>query len=473
MKGSVMKHFFILALILAVAFGTSSASADTSYTFGQWAQDTGLNMPWAFPDGITSLAGLSTYTDLETLDVDGDRNNISDIVPGDFADMVNVRDIELSRNQISSVDSGDFDGLTVLEDLHLIDNQIRSIELGGFSGLTNLEYLHLDNNQLTSIQGSYFDGLSNLKYLGLNGNNISLASSDFTGIGDLEMLGLSHNQIGAIETGDFEGLDQVHILNLEHNQISSIEAGDFDGLDNLYHLNLRGNNITSIEQGDFAGMDNLGDVWFTDNQIGQIQSGAFAGLPLQSLRLSNNPITELNLSNAQLGNFGALNIGDTNITRVNASGATLSQSGLTALMSGRDASFHETWESTAFSFYIGVAELDGIIECDFSGADFSDVTDLSEMYAMADLLSLDISFVQFGASIIDGGYAAVTDLIDALEGQSLAELTIDAALYGAQGSYFDDWAALDGNTLNVVPEPAALGMLAIGALAMVNRKRRL
>jgi hypothetical protein len=43
---------------------------------------------------------------------------------------------------------------------------------------------------------------------------------------------------------------------------------------------------------------------------------------------------------------------------------------------------------------------------------------------------------------------------------------------GASYTYRWDWMISDGVSLNVVPEPASLALLVLGALAMLKRKRK-
>jgi len=179
---------------------------------------------------------------------------------------------------------------------------------------------------------------------------------------------------------------------------------------------------------------------------------------LRELGLYNNPLTQLNLSGAQLRDLEHFDIDDTGITAVDLSDCELSQKAFNSLM-------YNSW-----SYYVGIAELAGIVGLDFSGADLSRVLDFSEMYAMADLECLNITGTIFSDDIISANYVEVLDLIDALELNNLGILTIDNILYGSQQSYFDTWDACVGNTLTIIPEPGTLFLLGLGALLIGRRK---
>ncbi len=193
----------------------SPCAFSQEYTFGQWAADTGLpidaRVAEAAGQGITSLDGLSNYTNLSLL--------------------------FLQDNQITHLESGEFSGLTLLDDLRLDGNQISSISAGVFSGVDNLLTLNLANNLVTSID-----------------------SGAFAGLGDLEILSLQNNQISHIAADGFSGLTGGDVfLHLMGNQITSIDSGAFSVID-LFSLELGDNPLVAMNLTEA----NLSDVfWFS------------------------------------------------------------------------------------------------------------------------------------------------------------------------------------------------------------------
>jgi len=63
------------------------------------------------------------------------------------------------------------------------------------------------------------------------------------------------------------------------------------------------------------------------------------------------------------------------------------------------------------------------------------------------------------------------DMRRLLDISTLDNVTVDKALFERYAAEFNAFAALPGNTVTVVPEPSAIGLLAMGLLALVNAKR--
>jgi Leucine-rich repeat (LRR) protein len=340
-----------------------------------------------------------------------------------------------------------------------MSNQISSIESGGFTGLPNLQWLHLYWNQISSIEPGGFSGLGTLQTLGLLFNQISsIESGDVAGLTNLQFLVLGHNQISSIESNDFAGVTNLQRLDLDSNHISSIESGDFTGLRNLQRLDLGGNRITSIESGGFAGLTNLQELDLHSNQINNIESGSFSGLAnLQELNLSYNLFTHLNLSGAHFLDLQSFRVMPTcmypitTITSVDMSEASLSD--------------------LAFETLIDEFEEGDIGTIDLSAADLSAVVDLSPMYGLSYLVTLDMPFTELADA------NQVGDLVLALEPWALDNLTLSWdqwwLMEGTTRTALTDWDALPANTLTIIPEPASCVLLtcALAALALLCRHR--
>ena len=123
--------------------------------------------------GITSLAGLEEFANLEGLNLN--LNQISDISP--LVGLTQLVSLFLHGSQISDISP--LAGLTRLELLGLQENQISDIS--PLAGLTRLEFLGLGDNQISDI--SPLAGLTRLDDLRLNDNQIGdispLASLEF------------------------------------------------------------------------------------------------------------------------------------------------------------------------------------------------------------------------------------------------------------------------------------------------------
>ena len=97
-------------------------------------------------------------------------NNISELHPGDFSRMSNLRSLSLESNHIHYIPKGVFNELSKLENLYLHDNSITELQMGCFSNLTKLKMLTLHGNALRTIAKGIFDGMTSLTSISLQNN---------------------------------------------------------------------------------------------------------------------------------------------------------------------------------------------------------------------------------------------------------------------------------------------------------------
>ncbi len=481
----------VLAMLLAVSL--SNFATATELTFGDWATAEGYTPPgptdwqcYAVHMGITSADGANLFTNLQSLNLS--RNDISSLSANQFQNLTSLLELRLMSNDISSVSSDQFQGLTNLQilslsrnqiaslsasqfqtlpnllELNLFDNQISSLSADHFQGLSSLQELQISDNQITSLSANQFQGLGSLEVLYLEGNQItSVDANAFQGLPDLTRLRLDNNQVSSLSANQFQGLGSLVELGLDFNQISSMDSNAFLGLGDMWELSLRNNQVSSLSADQFQGLTNLGYLDLEGNPISSLSANAFRGLGnLLDLGLGLNQISSLDLTGLEATALTAFDIKENPITEVILADATLSQVTFDAVMKG-----HET-----NSFFVGVAELAGVVAADFSGADMSGVDQLDEMFAMGDAETLILTDVAFSNAIITAGYAEVWDLVSALEAQQLDALTVNEQLYAAMQINLDTWDAGAGNVLTVVPEPATLSLLALGGLALIRRRRK-
>ena len=343
---------------------------------------------------------------------------------------------------LSTLDAGgsNIDLLTGLEyghnltDLGLFDNQISDIS--AISGLTNLQMLYLGNNQISDI--SAVSGLTKLTGLYLYNNQIS----DISAVSNLTnlqiVLYLNNNQISDISA--VSTLTKLQLLYLNNNQISDISA--LSSLTSLYRLDLYDNQISDISA--VSGLTTLNELSLNNNQIGDI-SAVSSLTNLSCLDLNNNQISLLDLTGLEAPNLTYFGIAGNPITEVILEDAMLSQT---------------TFATLGGSF----AGLGGIATADLSAADMLAVEQLDAMFGMDDLVTLDIPYVTFNALADAEGLIAELTALDFL--------TVDNVFYADNQGWLDTWDADAANTLIVIPEPATLGLMVIGGLVVLFRKRR-
>ena len=328
-----MRHTLLLFLVMGMLLGTISSATAVVVTFPdanlEAAIRTELNIPTA-PITDVNMKSIGQFT-------------------ADFSNITNMMGLEHATN---------------LSTLSLGSNQISDIS--AVVGLINLNTLRLHNNQIVDI--SAISGLTNLGWLNMGGNQISDASA-LAALTNLSTLRFWANQVSDISA--FSKLTNLTDLNLGYNRISNVQA--IAGLTKLTSLALNNNQISDISV--VAELTNLNALSLGHNQISDIS--AVAGLAnLNSLHLDYDRIETLNLCNSNLLFLQRLSIKGNPLASVLFTDAMLNQNAFNAFMDGGD------------SYWTGIAELDGVLNMDMSGVDFTEISDLSKMYTMDDLETL-------------------------------------------------------------------------------------
>ncbi len=210
----------------------------------------GLTVLYAGSQGIRSLAGLGSATNLESLYLD--HNQISDLSP--LAGLAHLETLALNTNNIS--DLSPLAGLESLRSLNLHANEIS--DLAPLAGLRKLETLILRINSINDM--SALAGLENLETLAIDDNEIS----------DIAPLG---------------GLRKLQYLRIGYNRISNLSP--LARLSSLWYLDAHRNRIRDITP--LGALSNLETLILEDNHISDIRP-LCALMSLSRLELSNNPL---------------------------------------------------------------------------------------------------------------------------------------------------------------------------------------
>jgi len=194
-------------------------------------------------------------------------NDLFELEPTIFQNMINLEILHLSSNSIRSLDpkifscnkrlksltidcemtnlnKGIFDGLHSLNYLNIADNRITDLPPNLFKDLVNLDSLVLTENQIKVIPEGLFQNLVNLDYLSLFGNKIDLSDQSlniFQGLVKLRVLFLAQNRIEHIPEGLFRNLHNLKGIDFSQNRISFFPEGFFRDLKNLKFLQIDDN----------------------------------------------------------------------------------------------------------------------------------------------------------------------------------------------------------------------------------------
>ncbi|KAE8279675.1 Toll-like receptor 13 Precursor [Larimichthys crocea] len=107
-----------------------------------------------------------------------------------------VTGLDLSLNKITKIQGSDFKNLPLLTQLEIDRNMISQIDTGAFANLISLKNLNLNNNKLHELRADLFDGLGNLTELRIRSNGIKVvASTAFKSLTSLKLLDISFNRL--------------------------------------------------------------------------------------------------------------------------------------------------------------------------------------------------------------------------------------------------------------------------------------
>uniref|UniRef100_H3CAF3 Asporin n=1 Tax=Tetraodon nigroviridis TaxID=99883 RepID=H3CAF3_TETNG len=173
--------------------------------------------------------------------------NLLTEIPANLPPNVRVR---FHENKINRIQKDAFKGLKKLHVLELGANPLDNsgIELGAFNGVSTL-YVGMAEAKLTAVPK---DITLSLNLAGVMWYKISkVEEEDFRRYKNLQRLGLCFNQIKTVENGSFSSISNIREINLEHNRLKRVPPG-LDHLSYLQVIFLHGNKISKVGVNDFC-----------------------------------------------------------------------------------------------------------------------------------------------------------------------------------------------------------------------------
>ncbi|XP_073700179.1 asporin [Garra rufa] len=198
--------------------------------------------------------------------------------------------IDLQNNDVTEIKEDDFKDLDNLYALFLLNNQISKIHPKAFRNLDKLKILHLSYNLLTQMPENLPKSIQSLR---LHDNKISrLPKGAFKGMQDLNVLELSANPIAnsGIEPGAFDDMSTLY-LRIAEAKLTAIPK---DLPPSLTELHLDYNKIGKVESEDFLRLKSLQRLWLDFNQIKYVENGSFAPISkVREIHLDNNKLKKV------------------------------------------------------------------------------------------------------------------------------------------------------------------------------------
>lgn len=259
--------------------------------------------------------------------------NISQLTPGAFVLLNQLKDLDMSENNISEIRDGVLNTLQRVEILDLSSNNIKDVSSHFLAGTKYVQFLNLSVNSLTAFDVSL---IYSLNYVSLDLSYNILESINFNNtVSHFNQLNLSNNAINTVKgcwynfkyinlrlnklksvkdincqndssTYELSYLDlgqnllleipnhfkhpiiSLDLLMLDHNNISEIPHWFSEQFPSLSHLNLSFNQLSKLEYGSFDTFKNLKVLDLSHNDLTYVKRYFHTLSNLQKLYLNDN-----------------------------------------------------------------------------------------------------------------------------------------------------------------------------------------
>ncbi|KAI4881104.1 hypothetical protein NFI96_024793, partial [Prochilodus magdalenae] len=224
--------------------------------------------------------------------------------------------IDLQNNDITEIKEDDFKGLNNLYALFLVNNRISKIHPKAFQNLDKLQLLYLSYNLLTQIPENL---PRNILELRIHDNRIARIQKEaFKGMHSLNVLEMTANPIAnsGIELGAFDDMSTLYLriaeakltavpkdlpsslteLHLDYNKIGKVEIEDFIRYKNLLRLGLGFNQIKFVENGTLASIPKVREIHLDNNKLKKVPPGLNTLKYLRVVYLHANSITHVGVN---------------------------------------------------------------------------------------------------------------------------------------------------------------------------------
>lgn len=269
------------------------------------------------------------------------NNNLSNVQPGSFRHLTNLRKLDITSNKISSFETLPLCEIRDLDALNVSRNSISLLKVPDFHcriftepldiKLNNQSYtLNIKTNyqslidyglRLTSIDLSYNkistvgDILSNFKFvkkLRLEGNSLNqIKKLELLHLSDLEEIYLQNNNLNMIDESVFTDKDVLQHIDISHNKLSVFIVNELPRLDSL---NLGFNKLSNFSIDGSETKKSIKYLFLNNNRFSKFGPHVFEWyFSLELLDLADNKIVLGEQSLNGLTKLRILNLRNNNI----------------------------------------------------------------------------------------------------------------------------------------------------------------
>ncbi len=215
------------------------------------------------------------------------KTNITEL-PVIFSEQVDLKWFSLTSNKINKLNKSIFEKLINVNLLDISNNFLQEFDKDFFKNLSKLEWLNISNNQITSLDAKCFINLEKLTMLDISNNRLAaIDPSWFTDLKNLTSLDISCNNISSVNFKDFSSLIRLTTLNMFKNKLKECF---FDSSININYLDLSSNQISEIS----FGQNKLEIIRLNNNQIKNIDLSQFQNI--QEIYLNGNNLVDIKSS---------------------------------------------------------------------------------------------------------------------------------------------------------------------------------
>ncbi len=199
------------------------------------------------------------------------NNNLSDSLPPEIGDLINLDTLLLGNNLLSGTIPSEIGSLGNLQQLQLSSNDFSGPIPPQIGDLSYLKYLNLSFNSLSGEIPPQLGNLSDLENLSLSGNDFfGEIPNELGALSNLKTLFLAINSLSGNPFDVLLSNTNLEIVFIQSNEFSGVIPDSISNLTNLERLRLFDNQFSGAIPTSFVDMPNLQEALLPVNEFSYI-----------------------------------------------------------------------------------------------------------------------------------------------------------------------------------------------------------